>query len=39
MVCSKFYTLFLKPLHINKDMRFQNIDAYEDFFEYGKAIV
>ena len=33
------YFFFLKPFHINKDTRFQNIDAYEDFFWYGKAIV
>ena len=34
-----FILFFLKPLHINKDTRFQNIDDCEDIFAVKKVIV
>ena len=34
-----FIFFFFKPLHINKDTRFQNIDVCEDIFAVKKVIV
>ena len=34
-----FILFFLKPFHINKDTRLQNIDVREDIFAVKKVIV